>query len=70
MDNDNGSTEIGSSFTPASNNCSFAQLRPTSEFSRQPAYNNPGITYKQQQVCKRPKDKLKNWGGLSSFILC
>ena len=51
MDNDYGSTELGSSFTPASNNCSYAQLRPTSEFSRQPTYNSPAITYKQQQVC-------------------
>ena len=49
-DTNNPSSELSSSYTPAANNCSFAQVKPTSEFSK-PTHKTPGMNYKQHQVC-------------------
>ena len=45
-DMNNSSSALSTSYTPAANNCSFAQVRPTSEYSKV-AYKSPGINYKQ-----------------------
>ena len=50
-DINNSSSGLSSPYTPAANNCSYAQLKPTSEYSRV-AHKSPGINYKQHQVSK------------------
>ena len=45
----NNPSELSTSFTPAANNCSFAQVKPTSEFSKA-THKNLGVNYKQHQV--------------------
>ena len=62
---DGGSYRVpdnGSSFTPASSNCSFAELKPTSQYSRQTSNPNISVPYKQQQVSFFPYNNLQsNW---------